>query len=199
MSAIKALRTTALLFTIALASGCAVTPQTVVVEPTLEVAPSDIGKGYSVAVYVVDERTSTEIGNRGMGMKGAAITTSNDMVSVFGDAIVQNMTKLGFDAKVVQSLAESEYEPTVLRVDIRAIDYETSMGFWTGGIQVRGLLKATAARNERTYEKLYRVDDEKRVMVVPGADSNAEMINTAISALLQKLFDDLSLIKFLTA
>jgi len=198
MSTLRALRITALLFTAALASGCALTPQTVVLEPTLEVASSDLGKGHGVAVYVVDERTSTEIGRRGTGaMRGAAITATNDMASVFSESIVQNMGKLGFDVKAVHSLAECKDEPMVLRVDIRALEYDTSMGFWTGGVHVRGVIKATATQEAETYEQLYRVDDEKRVMVVPGADKNAQMINTAMSALLQKLFDDVALMQFL--
>lgn len=200
MNTHKAQKLTALLFTAVLMTSCAFTPQTVVLEPTLNVAPSDLGKGHTVAVYVVDERVSTEIGRRGTGaMRGAAITATNDMVSVFRDAIVQNMEKLGFDAMAIQTFEESTSEPMVLRVDIRAVNYETSMGFWTGGVHVRGALKTTATDTQslRTYEQLYRVDDEERVVVVPGADSNAQMINTAISALLQKLFDDVELIKFL--
>lgn len=200
MSTFKVIKLTALLFAAILISSCALTPQSVVLEPSLEVAPSDLGKGHTVAVYVVDERVSTELGRRGTGaMRGAAITSTNDMVSVFRDAIVQNMEKLGFDATAIQTFEESTSEPMVLRVDIRAVNYETSMGFWTGGVHVRGALKTTATDTQslRTYEQLYRVDDEERVVVVPGADSNAQMINTAISALLQKLFDDVELIKFL--
>jgi len=200
MNTLKALKLTALLFTAVLMTSCALTPQSVVLEPTLDVAPSDLGKGHTVAVYVVDERVSTEIGRRGTGaMRGAAITATNDMVSVFRDAIVQNMEKLGFDVLAIQNFEETTNEPMVLRVDIRAVSYETSMGFWTGGVHVRGALKTTATDTQslHTYEQLYRVDDEERVVVVPGADSNAQMINTAISALLQKLFDDVELIKFL--
>jgi uncharacterized lipoprotein len=131
-------RTLAILLSVALFAGCAFTPQTVVIEPMVEVTPSDIGGGHAVSVYVVDERDSTEIGRRGTGaMKGAAITTEQDVASVFRRSIVENLNKMGYAAS--ESLAGDPVAgATLLRVDIRAISYETSMGFWTGGVHARG-------------------------------------------------------------
>jgi uncharacterized lipoprotein len=192
-------RTLAILLSVALFAGCAFTPQTVVIEPMVEVTPSDIGGGHAVSVYVVDERDSTEIGRRGTGaMKGAAITTEQDVASVFRRSIVENLNKMGYAAS--ESLAGDPVAgATLLRVDIRAISYETSMGFWTGGVHARGSMKATGTRGSTVYDKLYRVDDEKRVVVVPGADSNAQMVNTTVSALLQEMFNDVELMRYLAA
>jgi hypothetical protein len=58
-------------------------------------------------------------------------------------------------------------------------------------------MKATATREASSYDHLYRVDEEKRVMVVPGADSNAQMINATCSAVLQEMFNDVALFRFL--
>jgi uncharacterized lipoprotein YajG len=60
-------------------------------------------------------------------------------------------------------------------------------------------MKATGTRGSTVYDKLYRVDDEKRVVVVPGADSNAQMVNTTVSALLQEMFNDVELMRYLAA
>lgn len=186
-----------LLLAAVVASGCAYTPQTVVIEPAVEVAASNIGEGHPVSVYVVDERTTTEIGRRGTGMvRGAAITTEQDMAAVFADEIIKGLRAMNFDAVKVPSPAAG-LGAVLLRVDIRTIEYETSMGFWTGGVHVRGAMKATATREASSYDQLYRIDEEKRVMVVPGADSNAEMINTAVSAVLQEMFNDPKLFEFL--
>lgn len=179
------------------ASGCAFTPQTVVIEPTVEVAAGNIGDGRRVNVYAVDERTTTEIGRRGTGMmRGAAITTEQDMATVFADEIVKGLTAMNFDAVKVNSQSAAT-SGALLRVDIRSVEYETSMGFWTGGVHVRGSMKATATRDDRSYDQIYRVDEEKRVMVVPGADANAEQINATVSAVLQEMFNDPELFKFL--
>lgn len=197
MRTIDIVKTVGVLFFMTLVTGCAFTPQTVVIEPTVEIPAGDIGEGRNVSVYVVDERTTTELGRRGTGaMRGAAITTEQDIATVFQTSIVENLNTMGFNATAV---TEGTADPgsSLLRVDIRSLDYETSMGFWTGGVHTRGSMKATATRNDHDYDKLYRVDEEKRVMVVPGADSNAQMINATASAILQELFNDVALFRFL--
>ena len=63
----ETIRTSAALLFVAVATGCAFTPQTVVIEPTVEVTRGNIGGGIDISVYVVDERTTTELGRRGSG------------------------------------------------------------------------------------------------------------------------------------
>jgi len=182
---------------LALTSGCAFTPQVVEIQPELDVAKSDMGRGAEVAVYVVDERDSKELGRRGTGaMKGAAITTEQDMTVVFRDAIMAGLGEKGFAATAANSPAALG-RGALLRVDIRNIAYETSMGFWTGGVHVRGSMKGTATKSGESYDNFYQIDDEKRVVVVPGADSNEQMINTTVSALIQEMFNDAALFQFL--
>lgn len=180
-----------------LTSGCAFTPQVVEIQPELDVQTSDLGRGAEVAVYVVDERDNKELGRRGTGaMKGAAITTEQDMAVVFRDAIIAGLTEKGFVASTASSAAPVG-SGALLRVDIRNIEYETSMGFWTGGVHVRGSMKGTATKSGESYDNFYQIDDEKRVMVVPGADSNEQMINTTVSAVIQEMFNDADLFQFL--
>ena len=197
MQTIRTLRTSAALLFIALATGCAFTPQTVVIEPTVEVPAGNIGEDRNISVYVVDERTTTTLGRRGSGaLRGAAITTEQDMAAVFQTLIVENLNAMGFNATAVTQ-GMTNPGSSLLRVDIRSLEYETSTGFWTGGINTRGSMKATATRDARSYDHLYRVDEEKRVMAVPGADSNTQMINATVSAVLQELFNDVALFRFL--
>ncbi|MDH5617444.1 MAG: YajG family lipoprotein [Gammaproteobacteria bacterium] len=178
-------------------SGCAFTPQVVQIQPELDIAKSNIGGGAVVAVYVVDERDNKELGRRGTGaMKGAAITTEQDMATVFSDAIVAGLKDKGFEASAASSAAAPGHG-ALLRIDIRNIEYETSMGFWTGGVHVRGSMKGTASKSGESYDNFYQIDDEKRVVVVPGADSNAQMINATVSAVIQEMFNDVELFEFL--
>jgi len=71
--------------------------------------------------------------------------------------------------------------------------------FATGDAQTQGAMKVTATRDARSYDHLYRVDEEKHgIMFVPGADSITQMINATVSAILQELFNDVALFRFLT-
>ena len=120
MQTIKLLRTSAALLFVALATGCAqFTPQTVVIEPTVEVPASSIGEGRNVSVYVVDERTKIDLGRRGFS-RGGAITTEQDLAAVFQALIVENLNTMGFNAVPVNvGTAGPGY--SLLRVDIRSL------------------------------------------------------------------------------
>ncbi len=84
----KLIGTSAALLFVALATGCAFTLQTVVIEPTVEVPPGNIGEGIDISVYVVDERSTSAFGRRGSGaMRGAAITSEQDIAAVFQTTI----------------------------------------------------------------------------------------------------------------
>ena len=179
-------------------TACTVIPQTVLIEPTVNARPLKIEERREIAVYVVDERPTTEIGRRGTGaMRGAAITTEQDLARVFSDSIVSSLEETGFSAIPVDDDSPVA-GATLLRIDIRNLEYDTSMGFWTGGVHTRGAMKVIATRGAAKYEEMYRVDDEKRVVFAPGADANAERVNISASALLQELFDDVALFEFLT-
>jgi hypothetical protein len=77
--------------------------------------------------------------------------------------------------------------------------YETSNGFFTGGVHTRAALKAVAQRNQGDFEELYRAEGEERVLIVPTAASDAERINLVLSQAIDKLLADQRLLEFLAA
>ena len=175
------------LFVVAFASGCAYTPMTVALDPATAVPASEIGAGQTVYLSVVDERTERQIGNRGSGMmKGAKITLEEDLEVVVHSALTDMLETKGFQI----SQDDTGARKPNLRVDIRGLEYDTSTGFWTGGVQVTAALKATANGETGNYDNFYRYDNEDRVVFVPGADSNSERINVALSSVLQQLVSD---------
>jgi len=187
-------RTTLLAVSILLLAGCAFTPQEAQLTVATQVDKADIGKGREVYVHVVDERTTTEIGRRGNGvMDGAAITTTQDIAALFRDAVKAGITNKGF--VVVPDASGSTRQ---LRVDIRTLEYEMSMGFWSGGVHTRAALKATVLHNGAAqYDNLYRDEAEDRVQFVPGAKANDERINMVIDGVITKLFADEQLLSVL--
>lgn len=182
-----------LLLVCAAMTACAFTPQQARIDPTVHVAKTNEGQGVQVAFGVVDERDSKTIGNRGGAFgKGAQITTSDDVV-----AIVQTKVREGLENKGFVVTDYDDAAPVRLKVEVRALNYSTSVGFWTGGVEVKSALKAIGTRGSKPYEKIYRSDDEKRVVAVPTAGKNEEWINTALTDVLTQLFDDIGLIRHL--
>lgn len=174
-------------------SACAYTPQTAVISPEVNLVESNEGHGASVVVKVVDERSDKVLGHRGSAtFKGAEITTNQDIESLIREEILRGLAKKGFNP----IKCSSDSKPN-LKVEIRLIEYSTSTGFWTGGIHTKAALKAIANVNGKTYENIYRVDNEKRVVVVPTASANQKYLNELVTDILSKLFQDDELISTL--
>lgn len=174
-------------------SGCAFAKQQANLAPTVSVVESTQGQGMTVAVRVVDERPSKSLGRRGSAYGAAAeITAVQEVAVVVQQQVVDGLKKKGFTI-----IDYAPGQPRNLTVEVRFLDYSTSQGMFTGGVNIRGALKASAQRDGQTYEQLYRSDKEERVVVVPTAKTNEQWINTALSEVLQQLFNDQGLMTFL--
>jgi uncharacterized lipoprotein YajG len=176
-----------------LASGCAFTPQVAQINPNLEVASGDLGAGITVAFRVVDERDTKTIGNRGAAFgKGAKITSAQDVAALVHQEIAEGLGKKGFGITDYREDASPR-----LTVELRSLEYGTSVGFWTGGVQIVAALKGVGVKDGKTYERMYRYDNEKRVVVVPTAGKNDEMLNLALTDVLAQFFDDVGMLRHL--
>lgn len=175
-------------------TGCAFHAQKATLSPTLNVTSSNVGAGREVGLKVDDERASTSLGHRGTAYGAAAeITTDQDLASLIRNKVAEGLTSEGY--RVVNY---DQSGGTRLKLQLRDLKYSTSTGFWTGGVEVAGALKATASDGGAVYEKLYRSDKKTRVVVVPTAGKNQEWLNSALSDLLRQVFDDPGLRHFLT-
>ncbi len=174
-------------------SGCTFVSQQATIDPEVEVARSDTGKGRTVALSVQDERADKTLGRRGTGaMSGAAITSDQDVAEIFLEEISKGLAARGF-----QPVSPSEKADISLLVELRELKYSTSMGFWTGGVHMNAAMKVEVETKAGTYEEFYRVDEEQRKFFVNFADENEAIINAAVSDLIQKFFDDRKLAGFI--
>jgi uncharacterized lipoprotein YajG len=174
--------------------GCAFTPQKAALAPVVSVATSSEGKGVVVAVRVVDERPSKSLGHRGGGYGAAAeITSTEDVAMVVQKQVVEGLKKKGFEIVDYDDAKDPR-----LTVEVRLLEYSTSMGFWTGGVAIQGAIKAVASRGGKTYDHMYRSEKKERVVIVPNAKTNEGWINSALGDVLSQMFDDAVLVKFLT-
>lgn len=174
-------------------TGCAFHAQKATLSPTLSVTSSAIGAGRDISLKVDDERPSTSLGHRGTAYGAAAeITTDQDLAALIRNKVAEGLTNEGYHVVNV-----GEGHGMQLGLQLRELKYTTSTGFWTGGIQVDGALKARVSDGNGIYEKLYRSDKKKRVIVVPTAGKNQEWLNSALSDLLRQVFDDPAMSSFL--
>ena len=173
------------------AAGCAFNPQSAKINPNVEVAAADIGKGVTVAFRVVDERASKSLGNRGAALgKAAEISSADDVAVVVHTRIAEGLRKKGFTVTDYDESASPRFS-----VEVRSLEYGTSVGFWTGGVKVQSAIKGVAVRDGKVFERMYRSDKEHRVVVVPGAGKNEQWINETLADVLAQVFDDVGLFR----
>jgi len=140
-------------FAIFSVGGCAYIDQNLKVDSEINIPSSEIGAGKEVGLSVLDDRSEQMIGRRvdGYGFKAAKITSSQDLAEILRKCVSYGLKKNGFVP------VEKDGSPTSMRVELRALAYDTSMGLWTEGNIGESTIKVIAANPQgKTYEKTYR-------------------------------------------
>lgn len=174
--------------------GCAYIDQNLRVDPRPTVYASDIGKGKKVALRVLDDRDDEVIGKRGatQAFAAAKITTDQDLADVLRNVFMDGMRKRGFEPVGPTDSSLS------LKVELRTLAYDTSMGLWTGGNLGKAAVKVVATKpSGETYENTYRGQEEVRTVWIGSQETNAKVVNEALSGALDKAFADTALWEFL--
>ena len=82
-------------------------------------------------------------------------------------------------------------------MEVRRIDYTTDMEFWKGLVKVQAEVVAWMIKDGARFEQIYFAERTETTVEAPRARTNEQLINSAISSALQKLFDDRRLMAFL--
>ena len=167
-------------------------PQMVTLNPQVSVTQSAAGLGKVVALKVIDTRADKALGYRTTRSdKDSAIITNQDVAKVVQSKIYDNLKKSGFDVDILDNGARA------LRIEIRDLDYSAPTGSWTGGIRVLATLNAVVKNGDTTYENLYQITNNERVILKPDREKNEELINKTLSDVLQRLLQDEKVIALL--
>lgn len=179
--------------TCTLLAACAFVPEQVQLNPNIHYAKTNIGHGNPVAVRVVDARTSTTVGGRASEYGPAGkITIKNNINNVVRKAVYKGLRSNGF--KPVDSSNDTARS---LTVRISGLQYNQRTGFWVGHIDISAALGVSARNHQKTFEQVYRNSSTQGVMFTPTSDSDHDNINQALSIVLNKLVNDVTLMHFL--
>ena len=166
-----------------MASGCAFQKQAIRLQPSVNVANSNLGAGKLTMVTVSDERPRATLGTRGVGGIGEQLTLDGELPATIKSAVSEGLQRQGF---LTTGPMENQ-----LRVEIRNLDYVVNSGFWAGKLNIEFLLKGICMKgNTRPYEQMYRGEFRKNVQVVQGAESNTEFVNQVVSQAVNALLND---------
>ncbi len=172
-------------------AGCALVDEEVMLRPVSDVPPSSIGQGQRVALNVVDERSSTLIGER--GPDGTAdIRSVQDARRVVDDVLNQGLQNQGFVP--VQPTA---VEPVTLKVELRELRYDVADRLPLPEPRVNAVLKVVAQNGDRSFEQLYRAQTATESFLPPTAAEDSQLINRALSDVIDRILTDRQLLEFL--
>lgn len=184
-----------LLFVILLLQSCALTPQTVNLNPQVQspTAPP-IADGQAVSLVIIDMRPSGVVGNRGLsgtGYGGANVATAGDITEVVRTVVTDGLTASGF----IVEQAKRRMPGNQLRVEITNLVYTVVPGIITGTLRSEASLYAECLHDKVSqYDHIHRGVSEEEVFFAQFAKENETHINKAFSSAISEMINDTDLL-----
>ena len=175
-----------------LASGCALSPQTVNIHPALDISRlSSRAQGTSIALAVSDARSNRVVGYRGGVYATASITTDANLSAAVRTELARALGKLGY--RVVDDGANADI---ALSVELAGLGYKVTEDRVTRTIETTATVRGRSTAGSITRTGEYRDRRTKEVVKAPSEADNEELLNQVLSAVLQRLVSDPDLLKF---
>jgi uncharacterized lipoprotein len=177
----------------AMVAGCALSPQTVALEPSLAVDAADIGHGRSVALDAIDSRANKTVGTRG-GVYGdsAAISTANGVQEALRKAMAEALTTLGFS--VVNAGAPADMK---MRVSLDDLTYVAKGDPIVNSVEVAAKVSSVVARGGESFKGSADVSKARQMLTAPSPVDNEAYINDILALSLEKLLADKRFVDFI--
>lgn len=173
--------------------GCAqLSPQAIVLSPELTTT-SNLSSSLTASVTVEDRRASKVLGVRGGSYgKTSTITTTQPMAQVLTELTEQQLQQAGItlssafpDAEILVYIDKLSYQSDAKKAGIR----QTSSTAQVGIEVVRGNSK---------FANRYSANRYIETLGYPSEEKNSELINGVVQSVLDRLFSDEDLRKFLS-
>ena len=176
-----------------ISSGCAKNHR-VLINPTIPIHNSDVGDGLSVAVKVVDRRSSNVISKwqGGFKIRKFTVISQGDLKDIFTTRVRQGLTKLGFSPKKFSLKAERSLKVEILSIKSRYQERPPKMD-----IKVNAEVRATCQSPENRFSKIF-TSGKNRSGVSPASFPNENLLNANLSEIMGEIFSDPALITCLT-
>jgi uncharacterized lipoprotein len=165
---------------------CALSPQTVPVEPSLAVEEVDLGHGRRIALEALDARTNKTLGSRGgIYRDSSTISTGSGIREAVRSAMAEALTTQGFN--VVEPGADAEM---IMRVTLEELTYQAMGDPVVRTVEIGSKVSNTVTRGSETYTGRAGITKTRNVLTAPSPADNEAYINDALAMSLEKLLAD---------
>ncbi|MDC1341639.1 YajG family lipoprotein [Oceanospirillaceae bacterium] len=174
-----------------LISGCAVSPQSIVINPQVAASGPAYGQGRALLINVDDRRSSAVLGSRGgVYETSSLITISNDINGALLLAAQSAAAQLGFDGT-------SSAKPATLTLALDELIYDTQTQSLINTVTIIAKITLTTTIGSSTHTGHYQTERSHKLPQLPDAQKNQDIISEALSTSLERGFSDISLANFL--
>ena len=180
---------------LAVLSACALSPQTVTIEPALQVEQAQaIGQGRTLALEVVDSRPNAIIGKRGgVYPETSSISTTGDITPNIWRAVSAVLSDYQFS--VVEGDADGSLK---MKVVIESIDYVASGGSRVTGVTTSAVVGVVCVNGTREFTGRYRGNTSRDIFITPDTEDNQKLINETLAKVLDRVVSDEKLLEFIS-
>jgi uncharacterized lipoprotein YajG len=174
---------------------CALSPQTVAIKPLLNAQSYPIGRGKSLALEVLDQRSKVHFGSRGGVYHTALITPRTDVAQAIRQALAERLSANGFKVVLPSSTSVT---PLSMRVDIQRIEYIARGDPVVNEVHIKAAIRAFTRNGDKTLTSQYQANKVQRVLIPPDEVENEIMINEIVAEALQHLLQDKAVLDLLS-
>lgn len=177
-----------------LLAGCALSPQTVRIDPELGVVTQSAGgKDIRLSLQVDDSRSTDVIGQRGGVYENTSdIRTDPEMTATLRKKIAAALGNLGYRVVSPDDAARAR-----LVVEVAELSYVAHQEELIDTIEIRNVIRVSCRKGSEKYGSSYRVPYKKEVIKAPSEEKNEELVNSVIAKALDKMLSDGELFTFI--
>lgn len=171
---------------VALVQGCALQPENIRIDPSLDLPHSLVGSPKTIGVAVSDARTSKKLGEVGdPNREMYDITVNEDPSAAIYSRVSSALAKLGYSVapqtEGVQTSLKIEVDALKLDSDKRAFDFLTTL---------HAEVAAHVRNGRESFDKKYIVSQSINTPGPAYARDTTRLVNAAMSAALEDMLAD---------
>lgn len=175
-----------------LLTGCALSPQTVTLQPVLAIDESNVGQGRTVALDAVDHRADKALGTRGgIYRDSATISTVDDVAAALRRSMADALGAQGF--RVLEAGAPADFGMTV---GLEGLSYRAYGDPVVRTVEIAAKVSNVITRADQRYAASAGVTDTRNVLRAPAPEDNEAYLDDTLAKALEKLLNDPRYLEF---
>ncbi|OGT32333.1 MAG: hypothetical protein A2W28_05620 [Gammaproteobacteria bacterium RBG_16_51_14] len=175
-------------------AGCALSPQTVMIDPDFVMDQKFAGKKTaSLGIEVIDSRQGEVVGNRGGVYKSSShISTKGDITGPIQQRLSRAYGDIGY-----QVITGGDKADARLQVEIADLKYTAFGENIVRSIETSAEIRFICQKGSKTFTGSYQGSRKQDVIKAPTDDENERLINGALVTVFQKMLEDRELLAFI--